>query len=141
MVFGLSLIAAGAFEKNKEQSFSRHNASIQTSMLFLAIIGLAVPTILSNTVLKPTAGMIAITVDHQAKIQVLSDIVALLLLSAYIAGIIFTFFTHKQLFKYSKIEPELSSEVTVREQKKEEDRLMIRKKERKEIRSDNLIAV
>jgi Ca2+:H+ antiporter len=120
LVFGLSLIVAGIFEKNKEQSFNRHNSSIQTSMLFLAIIGLAVPTILSNTVLKPTAAMIAIADDHQAKIQVLSDIVALLLLSAYVAGIIFTFFTHNQLFKYSKREPKRGSEATIQEQKKEE---------------------
>ena len=103
LVFGLSLIAAGAFEKNKEQSFSRHNASIQTSMLFLAIIGLAVPTILSNTVLRTTATTTTtITspeqLDNQARIQLLSDILAFLLLSAYISGIVFTFVTHKKLF-------------------------------------------
>jgi Ca2+:H+ antiporter len=103
LVFGLSLIAAGAFEKNKEQSFSRHNASIQTSMLFLAIIGLAVPTILSNTVLRTTTTTTTtITspeqLDNQARIQLLSDILAFLLLSAYIAGIVFTFVTHKKLF-------------------------------------------
>ena len=103
LVFGLSIIAAGAFEKNKEQSFSRHNASIQTSMLFLAIIGLAVPTILSNTELRTTATTTTtITaskqLDNQTRIQLLSDILAFLLLSAYIAGIVFTFITHKQLF-------------------------------------------
>jgi Ca2+:H+ antiporter len=117
LVFGLSLIAAGTLEKNKEQSFSKQNTSIQTSMLFLAIIGLAVPTILSNTVLKPTAITLEIAHDHQAKIQILSDIVALLLLSAYVAGIIFTFVTHKQVFNYFRKEPDISSKARERKTK------------------------
>ena len=109
LVFGLSLIAAGAYEKNKEQSFNKQNTAVQSSMLFLAIIGLAVPTILSNTVLRTTSTTtMTITAsdlqDHQAKIQLLSDILAFLLLSAYIGGIIFTFITHKQLFYQSKNE-------------------------------------
>ena len=46
LIFGLSIIAGGF--RHKEQSFSRENIGIQSSMLFLAIIGLAIPTILSN---------------------------------------------------------------------------------------------
>jgi Ca2+:H+ antiporter len=60
-------------------------------MLFLAIIGLAVPTILSSTV-------------EDAKIQILSDVLAFLLLAVYILGIIFTFVTHKHLFEPSRTE-------------------------------------
>ena len=90
LIFGLSLIAGGI--KRKEQIFNRENAGLQSSLIFLAIIGLAIPTILSVTVLKP------IDVDNQLKLQYLSDLLAIVLICVYIAGILFTFFTHKHLF-------------------------------------------
>jgi Ca2+:H+ antiporter len=92
LVFGLSLVAGGF--KNKEQFFNKENTGFQSSMLFLAIIGLAVPTMLSNSV-----------VDH-GKIQILSEVLAFLLLAVYIFGIIFTFVTHRHLFEPSKNEDE-----------------------------------
>ena len=90
LIFGLSLIAGGI--RRKEQIFNRENAGLQSSLIFLAIIGLAIPTILSVTVLKP------IDVDNQLKLQYLSDLLAIVLICVYIAGILFTFFTHKHLF-------------------------------------------
>jgi Ca2+:H+ antiporter len=88
LIFGLSIVAAGF--KHKEQRFNRENVGFQSSMLFLAIIGLAVPTILASTTLSsPT---------EQAKVQALSDALAIILLAVYILGIVFTFFTHKHLF-------------------------------------------
>ena len=90
LIFGLSILVGGF--RYKEQFFNRENAGFQSSMLFLAIIGLSVPTILFSTVLKP------VDVESQIKIQILSDVLAFLLLAVYIAGIIFTFFTHKHLF-------------------------------------------
>jgi Ca2+:H+ antiporter len=66
-------------------------------MLFLAIIGLAVPTVLANTVhLKDGSG--GMNVENQVSVQILSDVLAFLLLAVYIAGILFTFFTHKHVF-------------------------------------------
>ncbi|MDQ3840036.1 MAG: cation transporter, partial [Thermoproteota archaeon] len=47
LIFGLSILAGGI--RYKEQYFSRENVGLQSSMLFLAIIGLAIPTILTNT--------------------------------------------------------------------------------------------
>jgi Ca2+:H+ antiporter len=90
LIFGLSIIAGGL--KYKEQSFNKQNTGVQSSMLFLAVIGLAVPTVLAATTLKP------VDMNSQIKIQFLSDSVAFLLLAVYIAGIIFTVFTHKHLF-------------------------------------------
>lgn len=94
LIFGLSILAGGF--KYKEQFFNRENTGLQTSMLFLAIIGLAVPTVLANTVNLEDGG--GVNVENQVSIQILSDILAFLLLAVYIAGIIFTFFTHKQIF-------------------------------------------
>ena len=98
LIFGLSMIAGGI--RKKEQLFSRENAGLQSTMIFLAIIGLAIPTVLSTTILKP------VEFENQLKIQFLSDVLAILLLSVYIAGIVFTFFTHKHLFVSPHIEGE-----------------------------------
>jgi len=87
LIFGLSIVVGGA--RFKEQSFSKENVGFQSSMLFLAIIGLAVPTILAS-VLNSSEGA--------AKIQLVSDALAFILLGVYILGIVFTFVTHKHLF-------------------------------------------
>lgn len=95
LIFGLSILAGGF--KYKEQFFNRENSGLQASMLFLAIIGLAVPTVLANTVyLKDGSG--GMNVENQVSVQILSDVLAFLLLAVYIAGILFTFFTHKHVF-------------------------------------------
>jgi len=93
LIFGLSILAGGI--RYKEQYFSQENVGLQSSMLFLAIIGLAIPTILVNTL---NADSTNTSIQNQLNIQILSDILAFLLLAIYIAGIIFTFFTHKHLF-------------------------------------------
>jgi len=93
LIFGLSLVVGGL--KQKEQFFNRENTSYQSSMLFLAIIGLAVPTILSITVSNPTT---EVSLVGQGNIQFISDVLAFVLLGVYIASIIFTFVTHKHLF-------------------------------------------
>jgi Ca2+:H+ antiporter len=88
LILGLSIVAGGF--RYKEQSFSRENIGVQPSMLFLAIIGLAVPTILATTILSPS--------ENQGQVQLLSDALAIILLIVYILGIVFTFITHKHLF-------------------------------------------
>ena len=98
LIFGLSMIAGGI--RKKEQLFSRENAGLQSTMIFLAIIGLAIPTVLSSTILKPAE------IENQLKIQFLSDALAIILLLVYIAGIVFTFFTHKHLFVSPQMEEE-----------------------------------
>jgi Ca2+:H+ antiporter len=92
LILGLSIVAGGF--RYKEQSFSRENIGVQSSMLFLAIIGLAVPTILAITILSPS--------ENQGQVQLLSDALAIILLIVYILGIVFTFITHKHLFTPSE---------------------------------------
>src|SRR5207245_4260137 len=102
LIFGFSLIAGGL--KQKEQFFNKENIGYQSSMLFLAIIGLAVPTILAINVLKPTLEVGF--VEGQGNIQFISDVLAFVLLGVYIASIIFTFVTHKHLFAIPTMEME-----------------------------------
>jgi Ca2+:H+ antiporter len=85
LIFGLSVIAGGLW--HKEQLFNKENAGLQSTLIFLALIGLAIPTIMSITILNADY-------EGQAKIQILSDSVAILLLFVYVVGIVFTFFTH-----------------------------------------------
>lgn len=92
LIFGLSIVAGGF--KYKEQRFSRENIGIQSSMLFLAVIGLAVPTILFATVLPGT--------ENEESIRLLSDALAFILLAVYFLGIVFTFFTHRHLFVHTE---------------------------------------
>jgi Ca2+:H+ antiporter len=88
LIFGLSIVAGGF--KYKEQRFSRENIGFQSSMLFIAIIGLAIPTILVATVLSGA--------ENEGAVQLLSDSLAIILIIVYALGIVFTFFTHKHLF-------------------------------------------
>jgi len=101
LIFGLSLVVGGL--KQKEHFFNKENTGYQSSMLFLAIIGLAIPTILSITVLNPTT---KVSVVGQENIQFISDVLAFVLLGVYIASIIFTFVTHKHLFAIPTMERE-----------------------------------
>ncbi len=88
LIFGLSIVAGGF--KYKEQRFNRENVGFQSSMLFIAVIGLAVPTIIATTALSGPG--------DQENLQLLSDSLVFILLAVYILGIVFTFFTHKHLF-------------------------------------------
>jgi Ca2+:H+ antiporter len=90
LIFGLSMIAGGL--RHKEQVFNRENAGLQSSMIFLSIIGLAIPTLLSVTAFEPG------NANDEMKTQLLSDSLAVLLLLVYAAGLVFTFVTHKHLF-------------------------------------------
>jgi Ca2+:H+ antiporter len=92
LILGLSVVAGGF--RFKEQRFSKENIGIQSSMLLIAIIGLAVPTILVATVL-PGEG-------NEGAVQILSDSLAIILIIVYILGIVFTFFTHKHLFVHAE---------------------------------------
>lgn len=92
LIFGLSIIAGGF--KHKEQRFSIENIGFQSSMLFIAIIGLAIPTILATALLSGT--------KNQSAVQLLSDSLAIILIGVYGLSIVFTFFTHKHLFVASK---------------------------------------
>ena len=63
-------------------------------MIFLSIIEFAVPTLLAIIAFKPES------VNGEIRIQLLNDSLAIILLGVYIAGIIFTFITHKYLFAF-----------------------------------------
>src|SRR5574342_485518 len=94
LIFGLSMIAGGI--RRKEQLFSIQNAGLQSTMIFLAIIGLAIPTVLSSTVLKP------VDIENQIKIEFLSDALAYLFVSPQLEGENESYNDHKYAKHWSK---------------------------------------
>ncbi len=86
LVLGLSF-ATGGF-RHKEQKFSPRAAGIHTASLFLAVAGLLMPALLILT--TPNVGFVAK--------EVVSGIVAIVLIVLYVAALVFTEITHAHLF-------------------------------------------
>jgi Ca2+:H+ antiporter len=87
LVFGLSALVGGA--RYSIQSFNKTAASIGTTMLTLAAIGLVVPAIFHYLVV---AG------DAPAPEQELSLEIAVILMATYVLSLVFTLKTHKHLY-------------------------------------------
>ena len=86
LVLGASMLAGGL--KYKIQVFNRRSTDTTASMLLFAVIGLCIPAIFMHTV-KPT---------EATGYEYLSIIVAIIMFIIYILSLIFSFFTHKEVF-------------------------------------------
>lgn len=86
LVLGASMLAGGF--KFKIQKFNRRTTDTTASMLLFAVIGLCIPAIFMHTV-KPA---------ESAGYEYLSIIVAIVMFIIYILSLIFSFFTHKEVF-------------------------------------------
>ena len=88
LLTGLSIFFGGL--KYKEQIFNKKSIGVSSTMLIIAIAGLAIPT------------AFALTNEASAfEVQMISEIVAIVLACVYIAGLVFSFKTHKDLFDAS----------------------------------------
>jgi len=86
LVLGLSMLVGGW--RHKSQVFSREASGIQTSMLLLAVIGLVMPALyVFSTGL--TGGLI---------LTEMSVGIAVILLVAYVFGLLFSLRTHRDIF-------------------------------------------
>lgn len=94
LILGLSILLGGA--KHKSLKFNIENASMNATMLTLAIITLAIPTAFSYQSLDPE--------KIRLSIEQISLASAVLLLIIYLCSILFSVYTHKELFgeKYKK---------------------------------------
>lgn len=86
LILGISIIAA-SFGR-KEQVFSTAGVSVHTTMLIIAVIGLYVPSLFVQ----------GVPVMHDSAVENLSLSVAVILMLLYVAGLVFTFITHRSLF-------------------------------------------
>jgi Ca2+:H+ antiporter len=93
LVLGIAFVVGGVH--HKEQSFSSRAAGVHSSSLLLAVAGLLVPALLILT--TPDVGFIGK--------EVVSGVVATVLILLYLAALAFTQVTHPHLFRGAE-EPE-----------------------------------
>lgn len=93
LVLGASMLAGGL--KHKTQTFNKKVVEVSSSMLLFAVVGLCVPALFTHTV-DPTL--------LNTRYEGLSIIVAIVMLSIYILSLIFSFFTHKDIYTVSNQE-------------------------------------
>ena len=87
LVLGASLLCGGL--KYKTQVFNKKGIEMTSSMLLFAVIGLCIPAIFTYTVNPDLLN---------TRYEGLSIIVAVIMFSIYILSLVFSFFTHKNLY-------------------------------------------
>jgi Ca2+:H+ antiporter len=87
LLVGLSIFAGGLRYKN--QRFNNETIAVSSTMLIIVVAGLAIPSLYD--LLNP----------HGPHIQLLSAAVAVVMTLIYLAGLIFSLHTHKDLFDAS----------------------------------------
>ncbi|MHC1720418.1 MAG: calcium/proton exchanger [Clostridiaceae bacterium] len=87
LVLGVSMLVGGM--KYKTQRFNRQAIDISASMLLFAVIGLVIPAVFTHTVPEQLLA---------TRYEGLSVVVAVIMFSIYIMSLIFSFYTHKDLY-------------------------------------------
>jgi Ca2+:H+ antiporter len=87
LLVGLSIFTGGLRYKN--QRFNNETVAVSSTMLIIVVAGLAIPSVYDF--LKP----------HSTHIQVLSIAVAVVMTLIYLAGLVFSLRTHRDLFDAS----------------------------------------
>jgi Ca2+:H+ antiporter len=96
LVMGASMFVGGL--GRDRQRFSRTSATAQSSMLLLAVVAMAMPAIFELVEGKglPLPG--AERVSYDSTVEQLSFAVAVVLMLSYVAGLLFSLRTHRDLF-------------------------------------------
>ena len=90
LVLGVSMFTGGV--KHRTQTFNRAHAGLQVTMLTLAVIGLVMPE-LYNLFVFGTG-----TPPPSSQVESMSVLIAAILLVAYLAGLVFSLHTHRDVF-------------------------------------------
>jgi Ca2+:H+ antiporter len=90
LVLGASMLAGGL--KHKTQTFNKKVVEVSSSMLLFAVVGLCIPALFTHTV-----DPILLNTRYEG----LSIIVAIIMIIIYILSLIFSFYTHKDIYAVS----------------------------------------
>lgn len=101
LVLGIAFVVGGF--RHKEQRFSARAAGVHSASLLLAVAGLLMPALLVLT--TPDVGFV--------EKEVVSGVVAIVLIVLYLAALVFTEITHAHLFE-TKEEPEKGAALPAR---------------------------
>jgi Ca2+:H+ antiporter len=96
LVLGAAMFVGGIGRET--QRFSVTTASVQASMLFLAAAALVMPAIFELVEGKGLPSPGAELVEYGSTVEQLSAAVAIVLIATYIAGLLFSLRTHRDLF-------------------------------------------
>lgn len=88
LVLGLSMLAGGM--KFKTQKFSRDSVNLSLSMLTVAIIGIIIPAVFTNSISAEDV--------NPLRYENLSIVISVIMLIIYIGSLYFSFYTHKDIF-------------------------------------------
>jgi Ca2+:H+ antiporter len=112
LVLGAAMVAGGW--KRTRQTFDRTVAQTQAGMLLLTVIALVLPTLLAliHHSRLPTVGEERHVFAHD--LQQVSIAVALILIVTYVAGLVFSLRTHRDLFDPGRHQAEAGSAWSVR---------------------------
>jgi Ca2+:H+ antiporter len=107
LVMGAAMLAGGLVGGRKVQRFDRTAAGVQTLMLILAVAALVMPAIFELVEGQGLPGIDQERVTFDDTVEDLSLAVAIVLIATYVAGLMFSLRTHRQLFNpHSEGEPE-----------------------------------
>lgn len=87
LVLGASMLFGGL--KHKNQTFNKKVIEISSSMLLFAVIGLCIPAIFTHTIDPKLLN---------TRYEGLSIVVAIIMFAIYILSLVFSFFTHKDIY-------------------------------------------
>ena len=96
LVLGASMFLGGL--RRDKQTFSATAASVQSTMLLLAAAALAMPAIFELVEGKGLPSPTAEHVDYGSTVEDLSLAVAIVLIASYVAGLLFSLRTHRDIF-------------------------------------------
>jgi len=96
LVLGASMLVGGL--KRDKQTFSATAASFQTTMLLLAAAALLMPAIFELVEGKGLPGVNAELVDYGSTVEKLSLATGIVLIATYVAGLLFSLRTHRDIF-------------------------------------------
>ena len=107
LVMGAAMLAGGLVEGRKVQRFDRTAANVQSLMLILAVAALVMPAIFELVEGQGLPGIDQERVSFDDTVEDLSLAVAIVLIATYVAGLLFSLRTHRELFNpHSEEEPE-----------------------------------
>jgi Ca2+:H+ antiporter len=96
LVMGGAMLVGGI--GREKQTFSRTSASVQTSMLLLAAAALLMPAIFELVEGQGLPAPGAEAVNYGGTVEHLSLAVAIVLIATYVAGLLFSLKTHRDIF-------------------------------------------
>jgi Ca2+:H+ antiporter len=100
LVLGMAMLAGGL--KHKTQRLHRRGTMTSLSLMTMSVIALALPALFYWTTTEPTlfaSGAPTLSNEEaRARLQLLSLIVAVVMMSVYVLSLVYSLFTHKALF-------------------------------------------